>query len=430
MTSADRPLTLSAPSAGRFSLPFELLIALRYLTAKRKQAFISIISAISVLGVVVGVMALMVALGLMTGLQKEIRSKILGTTAHISLFRSRGQGFDDYRQVVVRAQRLPHVLGAAPAVYGKGIVASGGGGSALATFKGIVPDVEKTVTDIGSQVEGGSLEDLAAPSPDGLAPILLGRELAAQIGVGPGDIVSVTSPRGRLSPMGLLPVVTKFRVAGLVHSGLFEFDAGWAYMPMATAQRLFVEDDRASLVELRVDDIYAVHKIADEVRAALGDDYLASNWIDLNQSLFSALWLEKMAIGITIGLIVMVAALNIVATLILMVMEKHKDIAILVSMGASRGAVTRIFMLQGTIIGAAGTAAGAVLGWAACQVLDHFRLLRVPVDVYQISYVPFTLLPGDATVVVAGAILTCFLATLHPARAAARLDPAEALRYE
>jgi len=430
MTSADRPLTLSAPSAGRFSLPFELLIALRYLTAKRKQAFISIISAISVLGVVVGVMALMVALGLMTGLQKEIRSKILGTTAHISLFRSRGQGFDDYRQVVVRAQRLPHVLGAAPAVYGKGIVASGGGGSALATFKGIVPDVEKTVTDIGSQVEGGSLEDLAAPSPDGLAPILLGRELAAQIGVGPGDIVSVTSPRGRLSPMGLLPVVTKFRVAGLVHSGLFEFDAGWAYMPMATAQRLFVEDDRASLVELRVDDIYAVRKIADEVRAALGDDYLASNWIDLNQSLFSALWLEKMAIGITIGLIVMVAALNIVATLILMVMEKHKDIAILVSMGASRGAVTRIFMLQGTIIGAAGTAAGAVLGWAACQVLDHFRLLRVPVDVYQISYVPFTLLPGDAAVVVAGAILTCFLATLHPARAAARLDPAEALRYE
>ena len=430
MTSADRPLTLSAPSAGRFSLPFELLIALRYLTAKRKQAFISIISAISVLGVVVGVMALMVALGLMTGLQKEIRSKILGTTAHISLFRSRGQGFDDYRQVVVRAQRLPHVLGAAPAVYGKGIVASGGGGSALATFKGIVPDVEKTVTDIGSQVEGGSLEDLAAPSPDGLAPILLGRELAGQIGVGPGDIVSVTSPRGRLSPMGLLPVVTKFRVAGLVHSGLFEFDAGWAYMPMATAQRLFVEDDRASLVELRVDDIYAVRKIADEVRAALGDDYLASNWIDLNQSLFSALWLEKMAIGITIGLIVMVAALNIVATLILMVMEKHKDIAILVSMGASRGAVTRIFMLQGTIIGAAGTAAGAVLGWAACQVLDHFRLLRVPVDVYQISYVPFTLLPGDATVVVAGAILTCFLATLHPARAAARLDPAEALRYE
>jgi len=410
-------------------LPYELLIALRYLTAKRKQAFISIISAISVLGVVVGVMALMVALGLMTGLQKEIRSKILGTTAHISLFRSRGEGFDDYRQVVDRVRHLPHVLGAAPAVYGKGIVASAAG-SALATFKGIVPAEERTVTDIGSQVEGGSLDALAAPASDGLPPILLGRELAAQIGVGPGDVVSVTSPRGRLSPMGLLPLVSKFKVAGLVRSGLYEFDAGWAYMPLPAAQRLFVEDDRASLVELRIDDIYAVRKTSREVLDALGEGYLASNWIDLNQSLFSALWLEKMAIGITIGLIVMVAALNIVATLILMVMEKHKDIAILVSMGASRGAVTRIFMLQGTIIGAAGTAAGAVLGWAACQVLDRFRLLQVPVDVYQISYVPFTLLPGDAATVVVGAVLICFLATIHPARAAARLDPAEALRYE
>ncbi|HEY2943231.1 MAG TPA: ABC transporter permease [Vicinamibacteria bacterium] len=410
-------------------MPYELLIALRYLTAKRKQAFISIISAISVLGVVVGVMALMVALGLMTGLQKEIRSKILGTTSHISLFRSRGEGFDDYRQVVERVRHLPHVLGAAPAVYGKGIVASAAG-SDLATFKGIVPEEERTVTDIGSQVEGGSLEALAAPSSDGLPPILLGHELASKLGVGPGDIVSVTSPRGRLSPMGLLPLVSKFKVAGVVRSGLYEFDAGWAYMSLPAAQRLFADRDRASLVELRVDDIYAVRKISSEIRAALGDEYIPSNWIDLNQSLFSALWLEKMAIGITIGLIVMVAALNIVATLILMVMEKHKDIAILVSMGASRGAVTRIFMLQGTIIGAAGTAAGAVLGWAACQVLDRFRLLRVPVDVYQISYVPFTLLPGDAATVVVGAVLICFLATVHPARAAARLDPAEALRYE
>jgi len=410
-------------------LPYELLIALRYLTAKRKQAFISIISAISVLGVVVGVMALMVALGLMTGLQKEIRSKILGTTSHISLFRSRGEGFDDYRQVVERVRHLPHVLGAAPAVYGKGIVASAAG-SDLATFKGIVPEEERTVTDIGSQVEGGSLEALAAPSSDGLPPILLGHELASKLGVGPGDIVSVTSPRGRLSPMGLLPLVSKFKVAGVVRSGLYEFDAGWAYMSLPAAQRLFADSDRASLVELRVDDIYAVRKISSEIRAALGDEYIPSNWIDLNQSLFSALWLEKMAIGITIGLIVMVAALNIVATLILMVMEKHKDIAILVSMGASRGAVTRIFMLQGTIIGAAGTMAGAILGWGACQVLDHFRLLRVPVDVYQISYVPFTLLPGDAATVVVGAVLTCFLATVHPARAASRLDPAEALRYE
>jgi hypothetical protein len=216
-----RPSSAMTPS----SMPFELLIALRYLTAKRKQAFISIISAISVLGVVVGVMALMVALGLMTGLQKEIRSKILGTTAHVSLFRSRGEGFDDYRQVVERARQLPHVLGAAPAVYGKGIISSGG--SALATFKGIVPSQERTVTDIGSQVEDGSLDALDKPPAEGPPPILLGRELASQIGVGAGDVVSVTSPNGRLSPMGVLPRVTKFRVAGVVKSGLYEFDAGW-----------------------------------------------------------------------------------------------------------------------------------------------------------------------------------------------------------
>jgi lipoprotein-releasing system permease protein len=197
------------------------------------------------------------------------------------------------------------------------------------------------------------------------------------------------------------------------------------------AQRLFTEgSDSASLVEVRIDDIYAVKQVAPRILAALGDGYLTTDWIMMNQSLFSALWLEKVAIGITIGLIVMVAALNIVATLILLVMEKHKDIAILVSMGASRGAITRIFMLQGTVIGALGTLTGAVLGWGLCRVLDHYRLIRVPVDVYQVSYVPFTLLPLDAATVVVGAVLICFLATIHPARGAARLDPAEALRYE
>jgi len=176
--------------------------------------------------------------------------------------------------------------------------------------------------------------------------------------------------------------------------------------------------------------MYAVREAADGILKVLGDGYLTSDWIQMNQSLFSALWLEKTAIGITIGLIVMVAALNIVATLILMVMEKHKDIAILVSMGASRGAISRIFMLQGTVIGALGTLAGATLGWGACRILDTYRLIRVPVDVYQIAYVPFKLLPSDAALVVGGAVLICFLATIHPARGAARLDPAEALRYE
>jgi lipoprotein-releasing system permease protein len=409
-------------------MPFELRIALRYLTARRKQAFISVISAISVLGVVVGVMALMVALGLMTGLQREIRTKILGATAHISIFRSGNEPFENYREVVAAARKIPRVLGAAATVYGKALMTTPGG-SAVATIKGIVPADERTVTDLAAQIEEGQLTALDAPG-DGLAPILLGRDLASSLGVGVGDVVTATSPQGRLSPAGMMPRITKFRVAGTVHSGLYEFDAQWAYVPLAVAQRLFTGGDNASLVEVRIDDIYAVQAVAPRILAAVGQGYLTTDWIMMNQSLFSALWLEKIAIGITIGLIVMVAALNIVATLILLVMEKHKDIAILVSMGASRGGITRIFMLQGTVIGAVGTMTGATLGWAVCRVLDAYRLIRVPVDVYQVSYVPFKLLPGDAATVIVGAILICFLATIHPARGASRLDPAEALRYE
>jgi lipoprotein-releasing system permease protein len=410
-------------------MPFELRIALRYLTARRKQAFISVISAISMLGVVVGVMALFVALGLMTGLQAEIRGKILGATAHVSIFRAGGGGIEDWETVMQAVRRVPGVLGSAPTVYGKGMITSPGG-RVSATFKGLLPAAERTVTDIGSQVEGGALEALNQTSGEGPPPILLGRDMASSLGVGVGDVVSAWSPEGSLSPVGVLPRRRPFRVAGIVRTGLYEFDSEWAYMPLVTAQRLFGQPGQVSLVEVRAADIYGVQGLAASIMGALGQGYLTTDWIQQNQSLFSALWLEKVAIGITIGLIVMVAALNIVATLVLMVMEKHKDIAILVSMGASRAAITRVFMLQGTLIGAAGTLTGAALGWTACRVLDHFKLIRVPVDVYQVSYVPFTLLPWDATVVVIGAVLVCFLATIHPARVAARLDPAEALRYE
>jgi lipoprotein-releasing system permease protein len=224
--------------------------------------------------------------------------------------------------------------------------------------------------------------------------------------------------------------VKPLRVVGTVKTGLYEFDASFGYMPLDAARRLFDAESRTMRVEVRLDDMFAVKREARAIVAALGDRYVTTDWVEMNQSLFSALWLEKMAIGITIGLIVAVAALNIVATLVLMVMEKHKDIATLVAMGASRASIMRVFMLQGTIIGAAGTAIGGLLGWGTCRVLDHYRLIRIPEDVYQVSWVPFRLLPGDAAVVLAGAVLVCFLATLHPARGAARVDPAEALRYE
>ncbi len=409
-------------------MPFELRIALRYLTARRKQAFISLISFISVLGVAVGVMALFIALGLMTGLQSEIRAKILGATAHVSVFKGRNDPFDNYREVVTAVRQVPGVLGSAPTVYGKVLLKSPTG-SAVATLKGILPAYERTVTDLPSQVEEGSMADFDSPG-DGPAPVLLGRDLALSLNVGPGDLLTVMSSQVQLTPMGPLTVMKKLRVVGTVRSGLYEFDYGWGYLPLAAAQRLFGQQDQATLVEVRLADIFAVKAAAKAIVARLGEGYLTTDWIQMNESLFSALWLEKTAIAITIGLIVMVAALNIVATLILMVMEKHKDVAILVSMGASRGAITRIFMLQGTVIGAFGTAAGAFLGWATCQIMDRYRLLRIPEDVYQISYVPFRLLSSDAAVVIAGALLVCFLATIHPARGASKLDPAEALRYE
>jgi lipoprotein-releasing system permease protein len=411
-------------------MPFELRIALRYLTARRKQAFISVISTISMLGVIVGVMALFIALGLMTGLQSEIREKILGSTAHVSVFRSGNETIADYREVAAALRRVPGVQGAAPVVYGKGILTGPTGAAAPATIKGVLPAEEKTVTRVATQMEEGRFTALEAAPLEGLPPILLGRDLAARLSAGLGDVVTVTTPQGRLSPMGVLPRFVKFEVAGTVRSGLYEFDSAWAYVSLGAAQRIFDQGDEASFVEVRVQDMFRVKESSLAIVGALGDGYVTTDWIEMNHSLFSALWLEKTAIAVTIGLIVMVAALNIVATLILMVMEKHKDIAVLVSMGASRGAITRIFMLQGTLIGAAGTLLGAVLGWSACQVLDRYRVIRVPEDVYQIAYVPFRLLPGDAAIVVVGAVLVCFLATVHPARGAARLDPAEALRYE
>jgi lipoprotein-releasing system permease protein len=411
-------------------MSWELRVALRYLTARRKQAFISVISGVAVLGVAVGVAAVLIALGLMTGLQSEIRARILGATAHVSVFPAHGGAGEDLGTIVARVRQVPGVAGAAPSVYGKALLTSPSG-AAAATLKGIVPAEERTVTDVVDKVREGSAAALAEPGTEGgLPPILLGSALAETLNVRVGDVVNLTSPRGRLSPVGMLPRMSRVRVAGTVKTGLYEFDAAWAYLPLAAAQRLIDEEGRTAHVEVRLHDMFAVKAGARAILARLGDGYVTTDWVEMNQALYSALWIEKVAVGIAIGLIVAVAALNIVATLVLMVMEKHKDIAILVSMGASRGAITRLFMLQGTIIGATGTALGGGLGASACWALDHFRVVRVPESVYQISWVPFRLLPGEAAVVLASALAVCFLATLHPARGAARLDPAEALRYE
>ncbi|HJZ70094.1 MAG TPA: ABC transporter permease [Vicinamibacterales bacterium] len=428
-TPSERlPAVSAIPVGPRFrpgvDLPFELHIALRYLLAKRKQAFISVISFISTLGVTVGVMALVIALALMTGLQQELRDRILGSNPHIYVWNIKG--IADYRAEADKLRGVPHVVGAAPAILGQGLVSAAGETQPL-QVKGIDPALEQQVTNLAEGITSGSLDALnvSADQPD---TILLGKDLAAKLGVTTGDSVSLTMGT-TLSPAGLLPRTRRLRVAGLFTLGLIEFDSTYGFVSLDVAERL-LDKGQVDLIQLRVDDIYAAPRIAEAIPARFGSNYVTQDWADMNKSLFSALGLEKIAISLTIGLIVMVAALNIVASLILLVMEKHRDIAILKTMGASMRSVTIVFMMQGLIIGIVGTIVGASAGWVLCSILTRYKLIRVPVDVYQMPYVPFRVLPLDFTLVVLSAIVICFLATIYPARKAARLDPVQALRYE
>lgn len=376
------------------------------------------------MGVTVGVMALVIALALMTGLQAELRDRILGSTAHIFVWK--GDGIRDYHAEVKRLREFPHVTGAAPAILGKAMIISPQEKSFI-TIKGIDPELEKSVTDIGRSMRQGRMASLNKGG-DGPPGILLGADLARTLKVRVGDRVQVLTPEGTLSPMGMLPRARSLEVAGIFSLGLFEFDSAYGFVTMPVAERL-TGRDTPELIELRVDDIYRAHDVAGAIMEQSAGQYLTEDWTQLNRSLFSALWLEKMAISITIGLIVMVAALNIVASLILLVMEKHRDIAILKTMGASGRSIMLVFMLQGLIIGFIGTGIGATAGWVVSSVLDRYKLIRIPMDVYQVSYVPFVVLPFDFILVVVSAILVCFVATLYPSRQASKLDPAEALRY-
>jgi lipoprotein-releasing system permease protein len=409
--------------------PFELYIATRYLLARRRQAFISLISAVSTAGVAVGVTALVIALALMTGMQQELRDRIIGASAHVYVWKIIGGGFDDYQEEAATLMRVPGVLGAAPSILGKA-VATSGGGEQFISLKGIDPDLETKVTQVADSVRHGSLTALYDTRDGVLGGVVIGEDLALSLGAFVGDVVSVFTPQGAtLSPAGMVPRARKLEVVGIFNLGLYEYDNSYGFVSLDVARRLF-NKDRVDMMQLRVEDIDDAPEVARAITETLGSGYLSEDWAQMNRALFSALRLEKMAISITIGLIMMVAALNIVASLILLVMEKSRDIAILKTMGATSRSIRDIFILQGGIIGATGTAIGAFCGFGISYVADRYQLIQVPMDVYDIAWIPFTIEPLDFLLVIGAALVICLVATIYPSRQASRLEPAEALRYQ
>jgi lipoprotein-releasing system permease protein len=408
------------------TIPFELHVALRYLLAKRKQASVSISSYISVIGVTVGVAAVIIALSLMTGLQTELRDRVLGSGPHIYVWKTGGLG-EDFAPELQKLRSVPHVVGASPGILGQALV-SLGDENAFVQIKGMDPSLEQEVTDVKGALLKGSLDALRATDMEDHDGILLGKDLAADLHAEVGDIVRVMTTAMTVTPFSAFPRVRSLRVAGTFSLGLYELDKTFGFVSLELAERLF-DKSQPEMIQLRVDDIWLAPQVARAVEA-LGPEYLTEDWAKINRSLFDALWLEKLAISLAIGLIVVVAALNIVASLILLVMEKHRDIAILKTMGASAKSVTVIFMMEGVIIGLVGTALGALLGAGLATVVDHYELIKVPSDVYMISHMPLAVIPADVLLVVAMALLICLVATIYPSRQAARLDPAQALRYE
>ena len=403
---------------------FELFVAKRYLTAKRKQAFISVITLISILGITIGVMALVIAIALITGFQEDVQDKILGATSHIMVSDLSGDGLKDYPGLMERIRGLKGVVSVTPVVYSQ-VLINGPSRSSGALLKGIDFGLEMKNSTWLRKLESGSVPQ-AGPQ-DGL---LLGREIAFTIGAGQGDSVTVLTTASRLSPMGLFPKTKRFKVSGIFNTGLYEFDSSTALVPLEAAQRFLGFEKKVTYLQVKISNIFEAESVGERIKEGLPPLAYVTTWMELNRSLFSALKLEKNIMFLTITLIVFVAALNIIATLILMVMEKTRDIGILMAMGATARQIRRIFFLQGALIGVVGTTLGVLLGLAWCWMANTFRLIRIPVDIYQISYVPFRLGGFDLILIIGISLAISFLSTLFPSHRAAKTDPVVALKYE
>jgi lipoprotein-releasing system permease protein len=432
-------------------LKFELFIARRYLRAKRRQAFIGVITGISIAGVAAGVASLIIALAINNGFRQDLQDRLLGATSHVNLMRSQNDGIRNWQPLLERLAKQPHVVGAAPAIYDE-VLISRGARARGAELKGIIVSDEKKVSDLLNSVTLGSAESLETKpeqikpsntvnqSPDLLAavgqrvaampPIILGKEMADALGATLGSVVMVVSPQGELTPFGLVPKYTRFRVTGIFHSGFYDSDSAWAFTRLADAQALVGLGDVASVLEFKLDDIYKAADAADDLEKAAGPGFMSTNWMEQNKALFRALRLERIVTFITIGLIVFVAALNILISLTMMVMEKTRDIAVLMSMGTRKRQVRRVFIAQGLLIGVIGTAIGLAVGYALSWLGGHYHVLSLAPEVYSIDYVPFAPRLADGAIVAVVALGVSLVATLYPSWSAARILPAEALRYE
>ncbi len=412
-------------------MSFESFIALRYLLARRKQAFISVISLMSILGVAIGVAALIVVLGVMNGMGKDLRDKILGVNAHLVVGSFDG-GIADYRSLAAEAARIDGVTGATPFIYAEVMVSTREGSKGV-VLRGIDPASAGGVLSVGKEMIEGSLEDLVngygPPGPPGL---VVGQELATRLGVRRGSLVHVLTPSGKSTAAGFQPQIITARVVGVFKTGMWEYDSSLVYADLAQVQKLMGFDgDLVTGIELRVADVDRADRIGETLRGRIGGYPLyVRDWKEMNESLYQALALEKAGITIILVMIVLVGTFSIVTSLVMLVMEKTKDIAILMSMGATRASVRNIFMVQGTLIGAMGTGLGFGLGLTLCLLLKKYQFIRLPKGIYSLDYLPVLLQWTDLTAIGLGAMLLCFLATIYPARQAARLMPAEALRYE
>lgn len=409
-------------------LPFEISVGLRYIKARRKQAFISVISAFSVLGVMLGVMTLIIVLGVMNGFERDLKDKIVGTVSHMLVMSHSSRTLTEWPKLMERINVFDGVVATTPFIFGQAMISTKGKVRGPGV-RGIDVPTSGNVISLSKYLESGSLEDLRT-GPDGTAGIIVGKELAAMNSLRVGDVVQLISPQGRRTPIGAIPKAQNFKVVGIFKSGMYEFDANLVYIELSEAQKFFEMGDGVTGIEVKLRDIYTAPKLAERIEIALGHPYWTRTWADMYKNLFSALKLEKIAMFVILTFIVLVAAFNIVISLIMLVMEKSRDIAILKALGATSERIMRIFVVQGMLVGVVGTALGALGGIGGAALLARYPIIELPQEIYTISTLPVAVEPFDVLIICAVALTICFLATLYPSLRAARLEPVEALRYE